>query len=47
MTPTFRANNELALHVPDPSVAATFYETVLGATIAERSDDCIEVRSDG
>jgi catechol 2,3-dioxygenase-like lactoylglutathione lyase family enzyme len=44
-TPAFRANNELALHVPDPEAAARFYESVLGCRIAERSPDCIEVQS--
>ena len=41
----FHANNELALHVPDPAAAAEFYERVLGARVVERGVDCIEVRS--
>lgn len=44
-TPAFRANNELALHVPDPDAAALFYESVLGCRIAERTPGWIEVRS--
>lgn len=44
-TPTFRANNELALHVPDPDAAARFYESVLGCRIAERLPEYIEVQS--
>ena len=41
----FRANNELALHVPDPAAAARFYERVLGGVVADRTADWIEVRS--
>jgi catechol 2,3-dioxygenase-like lactoylglutathione lyase family enzyme len=41
--PTFRANNELALHVADPAAAAEFYTEVLGGTEVARSPDCIEV----
>ena len=41
----FRANNELALHVPDPASAVVFYVDVLGCTVASRSPDCIEVTS--
>jgi len=44
-TPTFRANNELALHVPDPEAAATFYERVLGCRIANRTEGWIELAS--
>jgi catechol 2,3-dioxygenase-like lactoylglutathione lyase family enzyme len=43
--PPFRANNELALHVPDPDGAATFYERVMGGRVVSRSSDCIEVTS--
>src|SRR5215213_7541137 len=43
--PSFRANNELALHVPDPDAAAVFYEQVLGCRVANRTPDCIEVTS--
>jgi len=38
---TFRANNELALHVADPAAAATFYTTVLGCDVVSTSPDCI------
>lgn len=41
----YRANNELALHVPDPEAASEFYVKVLGCTIVERTPDCIEVAS--
>jgi catechol 2,3-dioxygenase-like lactoylglutathione lyase family enzyme len=44
-TPAFRATNELALHVPDPDVAARFYESVLDCRVAERLPDCIEMRN--
>ena len=43
--PTLRANNELALHVPDPERAATFYADVLGCRIVSREPECIEVTS--
>lgn len=43
--PSFRGNNELALHVPDPAAAAVFYEQIIGGTVADRTPDCIEVRS--
>ena len=43
--PTFRANNELALHVPDPEAAAEFYERVLGCRIANRATGWIELAS--
>jgi catechol 2,3-dioxygenase-like lactoylglutathione lyase family enzyme len=42
---TFRANNELALHVADPAAAAEFYTRVLGGTEVDRTADCIEVVS--
>lgn len=41
----FRANNEIALHVPDPAAAAVFYEQVIGGQVVARGADCIEVRS--
>ena len=37
----FTANNELALHVPDPAAAETFYTRVLGCTVVDRTPDCI------
>ena len=43
--PTFRANNELALHVSDPAAAAEFYERALGCRIANRTEGWIEVAS--
>jgi catechol 2,3-dioxygenase-like lactoylglutathione lyase family enzyme len=43
MPPNFRANNELALHVPDPEAAAAFYVNVLGGTRQSTSADCIEI----
>ena len=42
---TFRGNNELALHVPDPAEAARFYEQVLGCKVVDGTADCIEVTS--
>lgn len=39
----FTANNELALHVPDPVAAERFYTTVLGCVVVERSPDCISL----
>ena len=44
-TPSFRANNELALHVADPDAAAAFYERALGCRIANRTDGWIELAS--
>ena len=41
--PVFRANNELALHVSDPTAAAVFYEGVLGCQVVRRAPDCIEI----
>ena len=43
--PSFRGNNELALHVPDPAGAVAFYTNVLGCAEVSRSPDCIEVTS--
>lgn len=39
----FVANNELALHVPDPAAAEQFYVGVLGCTVTDRSPDCISL----
>jgi len=41
----FAANNELALHVPDPAAAESFYVDVLGCTVVNRSPDCIALLS--
>ncbi|HEX6747460.1 MAG TPA: VOC family protein [Longimicrobium sp.] len=41
--PTFRANNELALHVADPAAAEAFYVSVLGCEVIDRSPDCISL----
>jgi catechol 2,3-dioxygenase-like lactoylglutathione lyase family enzyme len=38
---TFTANNELALHVPDPATAEAFYVGILGCAVVERSPECI------
>ena len=43
--PAFTANNELALHVPDPAAAEAFYVGTLGCTVTSRSDDCIALAS--
>lgn len=43
--PELRANNELALHVPDPEGAAEFYQRVLGCRIVNRTDGWIELAS--
>lgn len=42
-TTCFRANNELALHVPDPGAAESFYVDVLGCRVVEREADCISL----
>lgn len=39
----FIANNEIALHVPDPAAAEPFYVGVLGCTVFDRSADCISL----
>lgn len=39
----FLANNELALHVPDPVAAENFYASVLGCTVTDRTHDCISL----
>jgi catechol 2,3-dioxygenase-like lactoylglutathione lyase family enzyme len=41
----FEANNELALHVPNPSAAESFYTGVLGCEVVSRTPDCIALRS--
>ena len=42
---TFAANNELALHVPDPAAAETFYVGVLGCKVVSRSPECVALTS--
>ena len=39
----FSANNELALHVPDPSAAEEFYTATLGCVVTDRTPDCISL----
>ena len=39
--PTFTANNELALHVPDPAVAERFYVDLLGCAVESRTPDYV------
>ena len=41
----FAANNELALHVPDPEAAEAFYVGVLGCRVTNRTHDCISLES--
>jgi uncharacterized protein YciI/catechol 2,3-dioxygenase-like lactoylglutathione lyase family enzyme len=43
--PMFAANDELALHVPDPAAAEPFYVRVLGCEVTDRTPDCISLRS--
>ena len=40
---TFFGNNELALHVPDPSAAEGFYTGTLGCIVVDRTPDCISL----
>ena len=40
---SFTANNELALHVPDPAAAESFYTEVLGCVVVDRTPDCISL----
>jgi catechol 2,3-dioxygenase-like lactoylglutathione lyase family enzyme len=40
---TFFGNNELALHVPDPSAAECFYTETLGCIVVDRTRDCISL----
>ena len=42
---TFLGNNELALHVADPSTAESFYTGTLGCTVVSRTPDCISLES--
>jgi catechol 2,3-dioxygenase-like lactoylglutathione lyase family enzyme len=42
---TFAGNNELALHVADPSAAESFYVSVLGCEVVNRRQDCIALRN--
>jgi catechol 2,3-dioxygenase-like lactoylglutathione lyase family enzyme len=39
----FTANNELALHVPDPGAAEGFYTDTLGCVVTNRTPDCISL----
>ena len=39
----FVANNELALHVPDPAAAEKFYTEILGCVVTDRKPDCISL----
>jgi catechol 2,3-dioxygenase-like lactoylglutathione lyase family enzyme len=41
----FSANNELALHVPDPAAAESFYTRVLGCEVTDRTPDCVSLRN--
>jgi catechol 2,3-dioxygenase-like lactoylglutathione lyase family enzyme len=41
----FSANNELALHVPDPAAAEAFYTRVLGCVVTDRTPDCVSLRN--
>jgi catechol 2,3-dioxygenase-like lactoylglutathione lyase family enzyme len=41
----FAANNELALHVPDPAAAAEFYTRVLGCRLVAREDVMVTLES--
>ena len=41
----FSANNELALHVPDPAAAESFYTRVLGCVVTDRTPDCVSLRN--
>jgi catechol 2,3-dioxygenase-like lactoylglutathione lyase family enzyme len=40
---TFSGNNELALHVSDPSAAEAFYTGTLGCIVVDRAPDCISL----
>ena len=39
----FSGNNEIALHVVDPSAAEDFYVKTLGCTVTNRTPDCISL----
>jgi aminoglycoside 6'-N-acetyltransferase I len=43
--PEFTANDEIAIHVPDPTAAEAFYTAVLGCTVVNRTADCVSLRS--
>ena len=43
--PRFRANDEIALHVPDPAAAEALWVNVLGCAVVDRTPDCISLRS--
>jgi len=43
--PAFAANNELALHVPDPAAAESFYVETLGSVVFDRTPDCISLKN--
>jgi len=45
VTSIFSANNELALHVPDPAAAERFYTETLGCVVTDRTPDCISLRN--
>ena len=40
---SFVGNNELALHVSDPSAAERFYTDILGCMVVDRTPDCISL----
>lgn len=39
------ANNEIALHVPDPTAALNFYRDVLGCVVTDPNPKCIALTS--
>jgi catechol 2,3-dioxygenase-like lactoylglutathione lyase family enzyme len=39
------ANNEIALHVPDPTAALSFYRDVLGCVVTDPNPECIALTS--
>lgn len=39
------ANNEIAIHVPDPIVALAFYRDVLGCTVVDPNPECVALTS--
>jgi histidine triad (HIT) family protein len=41
----FTANDELALHVPDPAAAESFYVDTLGCVVFDRAPDCISLKN--
>lgn len=42
---SYRANNELALHVADPAAAERFYVEVLGCELVDRDPECITLKN--